>query len=181
MTLRVCALVLAVAALAAAHNVVPCFDWPLLMQCNPSWGSIRLGTSTSETICTAGCALTSTTMALRHANATISGKPVDPAVINEYLVAHGGYEDTDLIVWSAVNPISSLKFASSADSMALSTLISHIKACHPVVIQVNQGTHFVLAIGYDSADQSTIVVNDPYFNTDTYAFSGISQFVVFTD
>lgn len=62
--------------------------------------SKKLGTSSSQTICTAGCAMSSVAMALASYSEKISGDLVNPGNLNNWLNNHNGYADTDLIVWS---------------------------------------------------------------------------------
>lgn len=119
-------------------------------------------------------------MALAKYNATLQGKPAEPGTVNAYLDKHRGYVDTDLIVWSAVDPlVAGIRFESQLDSMAAHTLRKHIEACEPVIVQVRNGTHFVLAVGYDTTQAHTFYVNDPAFPTDSYDWTGMSQFVTY--
>ena len=40
----------------------------------------------------------------------------------------------------------------------------------PVIANVMKGAHFVLVTGWDSANEDTLYVNDPGFNTQTYSY-----------
>ena len=66
-------------------------------QCDSRWSDTKLGTSTN-TICHAGCAMTSVAMFLQS-----SGNNINPLQLNEYLMSNGGYAQQDLIIWSAVD------------------------------------------------------------------------------
>ena len=76
-----------------------CRTYPLFKQCDSRWGSHQLGTS-SATICSAGCAMSSVAMGLAGV-----GKNYNPGTLNDWLKGHGGYVSGDLIVWGSVSPI----------------------------------------------------------------------------
>ncbi len=61
------------------------------LQCDPAWGSQRLGTS-GDTICSAGCAMSSVTMFVAG-----RGHSFNPSSMNQWLIQHGGYESGDLL------------------------------------------------------------------------------------
>ena len=71
--------------------------WAAYQQCDSEWGSNELGTG-SETICTAGCAMSSVAMYL-----TTRGHHYTPGSLNVWLKDHGGYASGDLIIWSTVD------------------------------------------------------------------------------
>lgn len=62
--------------LAAADVVKPC-SWTLYKQCDGQWAHNPLGTS-SNTICSAGCAMSSVAMSLTTKGETIGGATVTP-------------------------------------------------------------------------------------------------------
>ena len=74
-------------------------SYPLFKQCDSKWGSEQLGTS-SNTICKAGCAMSSLAMGLAG-----TGKGYNPGTLNSWLKGHGGYVSGDLLVWGAVSSI----------------------------------------------------------------------------
>ncbi len=53
--------------------VIPCGSWTLYKQCDGRWGGIALGFS-GQTICQAGCAMSSVAMALRRFNVPVYGE-----------------------------------------------------------------------------------------------------------
>lgn len=74
-------------------------NYPAFKQCDQRWAKEQLGTS-SNTICSAGCAMSSVAMGLAGV-----GKNFNPSSLNQWLKAHGGYVQQDLIVWGSVSPI----------------------------------------------------------------------------
>lgn len=74
-------------------------NYPMFKQCDPKWGSERLGTS-SNTICSAGCLMSSVSMALAG-----TGHDYNPSTLNAWLTNNGGYVSGDLFVWASVNPL----------------------------------------------------------------------------
>jgi hypothetical protein len=58
-----------------------------------------LGTS-ANTICKAGCAMSSVAMGLSGA-----GHNYNPSTLNSWLKSNGGYVSGDLIVWGSVSKI----------------------------------------------------------------------------
>lgn len=77
--------------------------YPMYKQCDSAWGHEQLGTS-SNTICSAGCLMTSVAMALKG-----TGHNFNPSTLNSWLKSHGGYASGDLFVWGSVNSLG-LKF-----------------------------------------------------------------------
>eukprot|EP00762_Andalucia_godoyi_P000390 ANDGO_03197.mRNA.1 Charged multivesicular body protein 1 len=153
--------------------VALCEAYPLYKQCDSRWGSHRLGTSTTNTICSAGCAMSSVAMALSG-----KGHTTDPGQLNDWLVAHSGYASGDLIVWGAVSGLG-LTFHqrySGQGSLSVSELQSLLAKGFPVVINVRGGSHWVLAT---SVSRSTVNVNDPGFSVSSYQYSDIVNFIVY--
>jgi hypothetical protein len=73
--------------------------YPLYKQCDSRWGNEQLGTS-SNTICKAGCAISSVAMAL-----TGCGHNYNPGTINTWLKNNGGYVGGDGLVWGSVSKL----------------------------------------------------------------------------
>lgn len=134
--------------------------YPLYKQCDSRWGSEQLGTS-SNTICKAGCLMSSVAMALSG-----TGHDYNPSTLNKWLKGHGGYVSGDLFVWASVNPIG-LKYIGK---VANSNIASSLSAGHVVILNVHNGGHWVLA---HSMSGSTIYVNDPGYSTTSYTLSEI--------
>ena len=72
--------------------------YPMFKQCDSAWKNDQLGTS-SNTICSAGCLMSSASMGLAG-----TVKPdITPAMLNKWLTQNGGYVSGDLFVWAAIN------------------------------------------------------------------------------
>lgn len=138
-------------------------NYPMYKQCDPAWAHDQLGTSATNTICSAGCAMSSVAMGLSGV-----GSNYNPGTLNQWLKAHGGYVSGDLIVWSAVAPLG-LTFDGK---FANHQIKSKLDAAKVVVINVNNGAHWVLATGYSG---DNILVNDPNHPTSSYALSTIVE------
>jgi hypothetical protein len=150
---KILVLVLAV-ALASARN------YPMYKQCDSKWGNEHLGTS-ANTICKAGCLMSSIAMALSGI-----GKNYNPGTLNTWLKGHGGYVSGDLFVWGSVSSLG-LKYIGKVSN---ANIASSLSAGHIVVVNVHGGAHWVLAT---SMSGSTIHVNDPGYSTTSYTLSEI--------
>ena len=135
-------------------------SYPLYKQCDSRWGSQQLGTS-SNTICKAGCLMSSVSMALSGI-----GKGYNPGTLNTWLKGHGGYVSGDLFVWGSVNSLG----LSYQGKVANSNIASSLAAGHIVILNVHNGGHWVLAT---SMSGSTIQVNDPGYSTTSYTLAEI--------
>ncbi|CAM6001792.1 unnamed protein product [Sphagnum balticum] len=147
-------LLLALVALAASRS------YPLYKQCDSKWGGEQLGTS-SNTICKAGCLMSSVSMAL-----AAIGKGYNPGTLNTWLKGHGGYVSGDLFVWGSVSSLGLSYVGKVADGQ----IGSNVNANNVVVINVHGGAHWVLVT---SVSGNTLNVNDPGFNTNSYTISEI--------
>ena len=67
---------------------------PTLSQRSLQWSRQALGSDRVDTIGSSGCALTAVTMV-----ASAYGYPTNPAQLNQWLTAHGGYIENDLLLW----------------------------------------------------------------------------------
>lgn len=134
--------------------------YPLYKQCDSKWGSEQLGTS-SNTICKAGCLMSSVSMALAGI-----GKGYNPGTLNTWLKHNGGYVSGDLFVWGAVSHLG----LSYVGKVSNSNIASNLAANHIVILNVHNGGHWVLAT---SMSGSTIHVNDPGYSTTSYTLSEI--------
>lgn len=69
-------------------------------QCDPRWGGNQLGFG-RNTICSAGCLMTSVSMAV-----TMTVGLADPSTVNDWLRNNGGYVGgTGDYIWGAVRPL----------------------------------------------------------------------------
>src|SRR2546430_10232732 len=117
-----------------------------MSQQNGAWAGARLGTSPTETIGSAGCAITAVTMMLRH-----SGINTDPGTFNAWLTANGGYAFDDELIWDAVTRYSGGRVAFSGWFGPDTNVISPGPAAGLLVMAellLGCNQHFVLLTGY---------------------------------
>ncbi len=136
---------------------------PRYRQGDPAWGSRRLGTGTS--VAAAGCAMTATAMAISK----ISGKPINPGQLDQYLDTHHGYAGNGLI-WGAAAGARGL--GASKQAWNLNTINKQVDAGRPVVVGVDyhagsnggaNGTdHWITLTGRGrEGGQNVYYANDP--------------------
>jgi hypothetical protein len=124
-----------------------------------AWAGAPLGTSASESIGSAGCAITSVTMMLRY-----YGMDTDPGAFNAWLTANGGYAYDDQLIWDGVTRYSGGRVTFSGWlGPDLGVIGAELDAGRPVVAEVRLGVnqHFVLLTGYTT--EGGIELNDPWF------------------
>jgi hypothetical protein len=138
-------------------------NYPIYKQCDSRWGSERLGTS-SNTICSAGCLMSSAAMAL-----SAIGSNYNPSTLNTWLNGHGGYVSQDLFVWASINPLG-VKFLGFINRAAIS---SNLAAGNIVILNVHNGGHWVLATSMTNGN--TVAVNDPGYATTSYTLDQIVE------
>lgn len=134
--------------------------YPMYKQCDPAWRNDQLGTS-SNTICSAGCLMSSAAMAL-----TGTVKEFTPATLNKWLTQNGGYVAGDLFVWASIN-VFGLKFEGK---VANSEIKKKLDQGNVVICNVHNGKHWVLAYAYNG---DNILINDPNYTTPYYNLSEI--------
>ena len=130
-----------------------------MSQQNGAWAGARLGTSPTDTIGSAGCAITAVTMMLRH-----YGINTDPGSFNAWLTANRGYAFDDWLIWDAVTRYSGGRVAFSGWFGPDPNVISpELDAGRVVLAEVQLGgnQHFVLLTGYTLS--GGLVINDPWF------------------
>jgi len=158
-------------------SVSGCPRWALYKQCDSRWGSHRLGTS-SNTICAAGCAMSDVSMILASEGISIDGQESTPGSLNNWLVNHGGYVGGDLLVWNAIASLGNVSMLTYTTKVSQAELKKYVDSCHPVVVNVRGGSHWVL-ITASTGNLNVWQVNDPGFSQTTYAYSGMLRFVVY--
>ena len=147
-------------ALALLVTLAFARTYPVFKQCDSRWGSERLGTS-SNTICQAGCLMSSCSMALAG-----TGHNYNPSTLNKWLTSNGGYVSGDLFVWGSVTSLG-LSFEAKVGN---SQIKAKLDAGKVVICNVHNGGHWVLAYAYSG---DNIMVNDPGYSTTSYAISQI--------
>lgn len=135
-------------------------SYPTYKQCDPQWANDQLGTS-SNTICRAGCLMSSAAMAL-----TGTGHSQNPHTLNIWLKNNGGYVSQDLFVWASINKLG----ITFQGFIANSAIKSSLDAGKVVIVNVNNGGHWVLAHGYSG---DNILVNDPGYSRTSYSLGEI--------
>lgn len=131
-----------------------------LSQIDPRWKNIRLGTS-SSTIGSHGCLITGITMMLNHL-----GLDIDPARLNEWLVANGGYSKGNLFVWGSVaRLLKGLTFAYRYNGAYLDKIDEQLALKMPAIVHVDYNPltpyideHWIAVIG---KQDGSYIVNDP--------------------
>lgn len=136
-------------------------DYPMYKQCDPQWANDQLGTSPLNTICKAGCLMSSAAMAL-----SATGNNYNPRTLNSWLKNNKGYVQDDLFVWASINSIG-LTFKGFITN---SQIKNYVDAGYVVIVNVRNGGHWVLVKSYTD---SSVIVNDPGFSVNSYDFSQI--------
>jgi len=141
---------------AAADNSITI---PPMSQQDGAWARAPLGSSATDTVGSAGCAITAVTMMLGH-----YGIDTDPGTFNAWLTANGGYAFDDQLIWAAVTTYSGGRVAFSGwFGPDLGLIQRELDAGRPVVaeVQLSGNQHFVLLTGY--ASNGGFTINDPWF------------------
>jgi LysM repeat protein len=137
---------------------------PLYAQGDSRWGNRILGRHC--TIRSAGCAMTSTAMAISK----ISGRTINPGELDAYLDRHGGYSG-DGLLWDVAAHARGLH--ANRPAWSLSTIDANLRAGKPVIIGVDykpgsnggaNGTdHWITIVGrkVDNSGHVYYVANDP--------------------
>lgn len=142
--------------IATAISLAVGYDFPMYKQCDPKWAHEQLGTS-SNTICSAGCLMSSAAMALYG----IGNTQFNPSTLNKWLTANGGYESGDLFVWESIN-----KFGMTfIGKVTRDKIIPYLDSGYLAFPNVHNGRHWVLAFGHDGGN---ILVHDPNYTTPSY-------------
>ena len=159
-----------------ANATIP-YSYPLFSQCDSKWGADIMVT---KTVCQVGCLVSSTSMALRGSNIPIPPPPssgsvsADPGTFNSWLKANGGYDDSNDFIESSAEQINGVVWPADAmhktNDLSFDTVRSYIQKGRIMIANVNQGHHFVLAVGWGD-DADTIMVNDPGYDRDSYSYS----------
>merc|ERR1711974_362372 len=127
-----------------------CPAWKMYKQCDSEWGDAQLGTSSSQTICTAGCAMSCVAMAIASYQEKINNALTNPGNLNDWLINNNGYASSDLIIWSAVDGLGKVHFKEEVGSLSSSSIANFVSKCYPVIVNVRSGTHWVLITGTTS-------------------------------
>merc|ERR1739847_232470 len=86
-----------------------------------------------------------------------------------------------VLVWNAAAKLGSMHVLSYVASMSADKLAAEVRSGNPVVVNVRDGTHWVLVNGYDNSKSppTTFYVNDPGFEDQTYEHHTMLKFVTY--
>ncbi|TMB65592.1 MAG: hypothetical protein E6J51_08055 [Chloroflexi bacterium] len=152
---------------------------PTMSQRAQPWSRQALGSDPVDTIGSSGCALTAVTMV-----ASAYGYATNPAQLNQWLTAHGGYIENDLLLWRQATAVtqgsvrwqwlhvpgmvSQLRTDDQdiEDLPPQSLVQAQLDAGRLVVAEVRLygGMHFVVITGHRG---DILYINDPWFGDRT--------------
>jgi hypothetical protein len=138
-----------------------------LKQCDTAWGSAVLGSST--TVCSSGCTVCSIASALSGLGKKVGGVTPTCGNLNTWLKANGGFSG-NAFVWTSVSSYGLIFETNQQTSIA--SIKTAICANKIVILNVNQGGHWVLAKSY-SGDVFTVM--DPGYAKTTYAATEVTR------
>ena len=133
--------------------------YPLYKQCDHKWRCQPLGVST--TICKGGAIVCSIASAIAGSGRTIKNQPVNPYLINEYLMSNNLYYK-DYFDYSSVSEFGLVFRGQYSD---IKTIKDGICSNKVVILSVNKGRNFVLASGFLDG---IFYVNDPQYTKNSY-------------
>jgi len=101
-----------------------------------------------------------------------------PSSLNMWLIKNNGYAEEDLLIWNAVATLGMVmkKYVKKLDDAVMYDYVDH---CHPIVVNVRHGGHWVLVTGYDKKKNGTFYVNDPGYRVESYEKKEMLKFVVY--
>ena len=158
------------ASVSAASNRTYVASYPSWRQCDSRWKGDQLGTC-SETICKAGCAITSVAMFIAG-----RGYGGDPGKFNQWLKSNGGYVSGCDIVWGKVDNLGYSSFQ-GREKPAYSVVCDGVNNGHGIIANVNKGHHYVLVTGCTGS--SSYTVNDPAGRQSTFTHDSVLHFEVY--
>ncbi|KAF2074487.1 hypothetical protein CYY_004192 [Polysphondylium violaceum] len=159
-------------------NIVLPYPYPLYKQCDSRWANNVI---MNETICDVGCLMSSISMSIAGRELSINGQLSTPATLNAWLKSNNGYTDGDLLIENAIPNISPvIQWVGSYEhsDFTIQDIQDMLDQQIVVILNVNNGGHFVLAIGYDETND-TIYVNDPGFNKQSYTYEDAVGYRIF--
>ena len=152
---------------------------PTMSQRSQPWSRQALGSDPVDTIGSSGCALTAVTMV-----ASAYGYRTNPSQLNQWLTAHGGYIENDLLLWRQATAVT--QGSVRCQWLHVPGMVSHLRtddqdiedlppqsvveaqldAGRLVVAEVRLygGMHFVVITGHRG---DILYINDPWFGDRT--------------
>jgi hypothetical protein len=129
---------------------------PAFRQADPRWHTDPLG-HTTDTLGTAGCAVTSAAMVLKW-----YGVDTDPQRLNAYLTAHKGYEGNGYIIWERAAKLGHGNVKKAYEDLPSYWRIDHqLMKGNPVIVRIHfpdGAMHFVVIAGKRGFDY---LIQDP--------------------
>lgn len=154
------------------------------LQDDPRWVNKQLGNCSSETIGSAGCALTSVTMVYNY----LSGSQLTPLEMNNKIMG-----SMCAMNWTKAADLLNITYAKGVYSgltydKLYNVVKENVDLGYPVIVRVctsNNGTHYVVANGYNSTGK-VIYMKDPSTNKtelSSYLNNGwtLEEYHIFTD
>lgn len=147
---------------------------PLFEQFDKQWGYDFYGTGP---LATDGCGPTALAMVVVGLTGNTS---INPKVVADYSVNHGGYIDNQGSTWDLMTGVAS-HFGVDGTQIPESEVISELKAGHPVIVNVGPGLftltgHYMVLTGV--TPDGKITLNDPdsiKYSQETWNFNQIAQ------
>jgi hypothetical protein len=146
------------------------YGWTEYKQCDSRWSGQQLGTC-SQTICSAGCAMSSVAMIV----ATRGGN-YNPSSLDSWLTKNGGYANGCNIYWGKVDSLGHTKFQ-AIETATEAEICSGLSKGHGIVANVNGGGHWVLLT--KCLGGGVFAVNDPGYSRTTYSMGDILREAVY--
>jgi len=106
------------------------------------------------------------------------GVNTDPGKLNTWMRANGGYSGC-AIYWAKADVYGGRKTSCQGQQgrVSYATLCSQVRAGYGVVLNVNNGGHWVLLTGCDGG--SNLYVNDPGYSKASYPYSAVVGSVLY--
>lgn len=174
---------ISLSSLSSSNYDIP-FTYPFYKQCDNNWGNDIMVT---KTICSVGCLMSSTSMAIYGTNILINNNQSNPQQLNNWCKntpnCYDDSNDLSEVVVTQIDP--SRIFWDDVTSMhrtndlSFETIISYLQKGRIVIANVNSGHHFVLVTGYSTTGDNTYYVNDPGYDRNTYTYSEVVGYRIF--
>jgi hypothetical protein len=124
---------------------------PVFAQSDERWANVPLGPSPTDTLSSAGCAVSSAAMILAS-----YGVDTDPLRLNEFLNQNNGYTPQAWIEWSVAARLSpeKVRFVYE-DDPSFQLIDDNLERGNPVIVRLRYTsgiTHFVVICGKDGPD-----------------------------
>jgi hypothetical protein len=114
------------------------FTVAYLNQCSSSWGSHLMGTSSTDTICSTGTALTAVAMILSAEDPAIT-----PDTLNTWLTGNSGYVIECSLLWTAIDayPGTAYRYAGKKAFTGLADLKAELDLGNPVIFSLTSSEY----------------------------------------